>query len=268
MSVAARNERVLAPTGERFDARAFVPVGGGPGVLLLQEIFGFDEFLESRARLLASLGYSVLVPDVFWRVERNVSLGHDEAALQVAFGYMGRFAEVPKDVTTADLVAALAHLRTLPETIGKVAVVGYCLGGRLAYEVAAASGPTASGPDASGPTACGPDAYGPDACGPDACGPDACVSYYGSGIAGELDLAERVACPVLFHFGGSDPYLSREEIDAITAAFAGRPGTEVVVQEHAGHAFENSFAPMFSDPEAAAASWPVTLAFLDRTLRP
>ena len=258
MSVAARNERVLAPTGERFDARAFVPVGGGPGVLLLQEIFGFDEFLESRARLLASLGYSVLVPDVFWRVERNVSLGHDEAALQVAFGYMGRFAEVPKDVTTADLVAALAHLRTLPETIGKVAVVGYCLGGRLAYEVAAASGPDASGPDA-----CGPDASGPDAS-----GPDACVSYYGSGIAGELDLAERVACPVLFHFGGSDPYLSREEIDAITAAFAGRPGTEVVVQEHAGHAFENSFAPMFSDPEAAAASWPVTLAFLDRTLRP
>lgn len=258
MSVAARNERVLAPTGERFDARAFVPVGGGPGVLLLQEIFGFDEFLESRARLLASLGYSVLVPDVFWRVERNVSLGHDEAALQVAFGYMGRFAEVPKDVTTADLVAALAHLRALPETIGKVAVVGYCLGGRLAYEVAAASGPDASGPDA-----CGPDASGPDAS-----GPDACVSYYGSGIAGELELAERVACPVLFHFGGSDPYLPREEIDAITAAFAGRPGTEVVVQEHAGHAFENSFAPMFSDPEAAAASWPVTLAFLDRTLRP
>ena len=253
MSVAARNERVLAPTGERFDARAFVPVGGGPGVLLLQEIFGFDEFLESRARLLASLGYSVLVPDVFWRVERNVSLGHDEAALQVAFGYMGRFAEVPKDVTTADLVAALAHLRTLPETIGKVAVVGYCLGGRLAYEVAAASGPDASGPDASGP---------------DASGPDACVSYYGSGIAAELDLAERIACPVLFHFGGSDPYLSREEIDAITAAFAGRPRTDVVVQEHAGHAFENSFAPMFSDPEAAAASWPVTLAFLDRTLRP
>ena len=263
MSVAARNERVLAPTGERFDARAFVPVGGGPGVLLLQEIFGFDEFLESRARLLASLGYSVLVPDVFWRVERNVTLGHDEAALQVAFGYMGRFSEIPKDVTTADLVAALAHLRSLPETIGKVAVVGYCLGGRLAYEVAAASGPTASGPDASGLDACGP-----DACGPDACGPDACVSYYGSGIAAELDLAERIACPALFHFGGSDPYLSREEIDAITAAFAGRPGTEVVVQEHAGHAFENSFAPMFSNPEAAAASWPVTLAFLDRTLRP
>jgi carboxymethylenebutenolidase len=238
MTVTTRNERVVAPTGGWFDARAFVPDGGGPGILLLQEIYGVGEFLEEKANLLAGLGYVVLVPDVFWRVERNVSLAHDEEALQVAFGYMGRFSEVPKEVTTADLVAALAHLRMLPEVTGRVATVGYCLGGRLAYEVAAASEP------------------------------DACVSYYGSGIAGELDLADRIACPVLFHFGGSDPYISREEIDAVSVAFASRRGTEVVVQEQAGHAFENSFAPMFSDPAAAAASWPVTLDFLDRTLRP
>lgn len=237
MSVATRNERVAAPTGEWFDAHAFVSKEGGPGILLLQEIYGVGEFLQAKATLLAGLGYSVLVPDVFWRVERNVSLAHDEAALEVAFGYMARFSEIPKDVTTGDLVAALRHLRTLPEVTGKVAVLGYCLGGRLAYEVAAASDP------------------------------DACVSYYGSGIASELDLADRITCPVLFHFGGADPYIPRDEIDAVTAVFAGRPGTEVVVQEQAGHAFENSFAPMFSNPEAAAASWPVTLDFLERTLR-
>lgn len=238
MPVATRNERVVAPTGAWFDAHAFVPGGSGPGILLLQEIYGVGEFLEEKATLLAGLGYAVLVPDVFWRVERNVSLAHDEASLQVAMGYMGRFSEVPNEVTTADLVAALAHLRTLPEVDGKVAVMGYCLGGKLAYEVAAASDP------------------------------DACVSYYGSGIAARLDLAERIACPVLFHFGGSDPYISREDIDAISAVFSGRPGTEVVIQEQAGHAFENSFAPMFSVPDAAAASWPVTLGFLDRTLHP
>lgn len=236
MTVATRIERVVAPTGQSFDAHAFFPVEGGPGILLLQEIYGVGELLHAKATLLAGLGYSVLVPDVFWRVERNVSLAHDDEALQVAFGYAGRFSEIPKDVTTGDLVAALAHLKTLPEVTGKVAVMGYCLGGRLAYEVAAASDP------------------------------DACVSYYGSGIAAELDLAGRIACPVLFHFGGSDPYIPHEEIDAISAAFAGRPGTEVVVQEQAGHAFENSFAPMFSNPEAAAASWPVTLAFLERNL--
>jgi carboxymethylenebutenolidase len=239
MTVATRIEHVTAPTGDWFDAHAFVPkdTGPGPGILLLQEIYGVGEFLHAKATLLAGLGYAVLVPDVFWRVERNVSLAHDDEALQVAFGYMGRFSEIPGEVTTGDLVAALAHLRTLPEVGSKVAVMGYCLGGRLAYEVAAASDP------------------------------DACVSYYGSGIAGELDLADRITCPVLFHFGGSDPYIPRDQIDAITAVFAGRPGTEVVVQEQAGHAFENSFAPMFSNPEAAAASWPVTLGFLERTLR-
>jgi carboxymethylenebutenolidase len=238
MTVITRTERVEAPTGDFFDAHTVVPAaGGGPGIMLLQEIYGVGEFLRSKASVLADLGYTVLVPDAFWRVERNVSLAHDEASLQLAFSYMGRFSEIPNDVTTGDLVAALAHLRALPEVTGKVAVMGYCLGGRLAYEVAAASDP------------------------------DACVSYYGSGVAAELDLADRITCSVLFHFGGSDPYISREEIDAVRAAFAGRRGSEVVIQEEAGHAFENSFAPMFSVPSAAAKSWPITLGFLERTLR-
>lgn len=238
MTVSTRRERVPAPTGGEFDAHAVLSEEDGPGILLLQEIYGVGEFLHAKATDLAELGYSVLVPDVFWRVERNVSLAHDEEALHVAFGYSGRFSEIPKNVTTADLVAALDHLRTLKKVNGKVAVLGYCLGGRLAFEVAAASDP------------------------------DACVSYYGSGIAEELELADQITCPVLFHFGGSDPYIPPESIEAIAAAFAERPGSEVVVQEQAGHAFENSFAEMFWNPEAAAASWPVTLDFLDRTLRP
>jgi len=253
MTVATRTELVTASDGGQFDAHAIVPAearvhGSVPGVLLLQEIYGVGEFLNAKAALLAGLGYAVLCPDVFWRVERNVSLAHDDAALEKAFEYSGRFAQIPRDVTTADLVAALARLRALPEVGGtdcggvgpgrKVAVMGYCLGGRLAYEVAAAGDP------------------------------DALVSYYGSGIAGEIDLAERITCPALFHFGGSDPYIPREEIDRVVAVFSGRPDAAVVIQEQAGHAFENSFAPAFSNAEAAAASWPVTVDFLERTLRP
>jgi carboxymethylenebutenolidase len=201
-----RIERVAAPTGNSFDAQVLARDGGGPGILLLPEIYGVGEFLDEKAQLLADLGYLVFLPDVFWRVERNVSLAHDEEALQVALGNMCRFSKVPKDATIADLVAALRHLRTLPDVTGKVAVMGYCLGGRLAYEVAAA----------------------PD--------PDACVSYYGSGIAAELDLAHLITCPALFHFGGSDPYIAGEEVAAV---FATRPGFHVVVQEQAGHAFES-----------------------------
>jgi carboxymethylenebutenolidase len=237
MSVSTRDELVTAPDGGEFDAHAFLPDTPGPGILLLQEIYGFGEFLKSKATLLAGLGYAVLVPDVFWRVERNVSLPHDDEGLQVAFGYAGQFAQVPVATTTGDLVAALDHLRALPEVDGKAGVLGYCLGGRLAYEVAAAGRP------------------------------DACVAYYGSGIGDELDRATGITCPIMFHYGGADPYISRQEIDAVIAEFGGRPDAEIVVQEQAGHAFENSFAPMFSNPEAAAASWPVTLAFLERTLR-
>jgi len=237
MAISTRNELVSAPDGGELDAHAFVPSAPGPGILLLQEIYGFGDFLRAKATLLAGLGYAVLVPDVFWRVERNVSLPHDDDGLQVAFGYAERFAQIPAATTTGDLVAALEHLRALPEVDGKVGVLGYCLGGRLAYEVAAAGHP------------------------------DACVAYYGSGIGDELASAKDITCPMLFHYGGADPYISRQEIDAVTAEFGGRPDAEIVVQEQAGHAFENSFAPMFSNPEAATASWPVTLAFLERTLR-
>lgn len=238
MTVTERVERVPARDGGSFDARTFCAAQPGPGIVLFQEIYGVGDFLRDKAARLAELGYTVLCPDVFWRVEPNVSLAHDDAGLAQGFDYMGRFAEIPAEVTRGDLLAALEHLRTLPEVAGPVASMGYCLGGRLAFEVAA---------DGS---------------------PDACVSYYGSGIANELDLVPQVTCPVLFHFGGADPYIPRADIEAIAAAFAGRTNVEVVVQEEAGHAFENLYAPQFADPVAAAASWPVTVDFLARTLRP
>ena len=237
-----RTVTVTAPDGKQFTAEAVVPESGsgsgsGSGVLLLQEIFGVNDFLLGKARDLADLGYVVLCPDVFWRVQPGVSLPHDEAALQEAFGYVQRYSEDVDDETrVGDLVAALQALRGLPEVTGKAAVMGYCLGGALSYAVAAAGEP------------------------------DACVSYYGSGIADRLALAGAITCPVLFHFGGSDPYIPREQVDAIQSAFADRSDVTFVVQEEAGHAFENLLAPAFANPQAAARSWPVTVDFLAGTL--
>jgi carboxymethylenebutenolidase len=82
-----RTESITAPDGQSFDGHLTVPdTGSGPGILLLQEIFGVGDFLLSKAADLANLGYVVLCPDVFWRVQRNVALAHDEAALQEASG--------------------------------------------------------------------------------------------------------------------------------------------------------------------------------------
>lgn len=231
-----RIESVTTPDGA-FDCLVVVPeTPNGSGVLLLQEIFGVGEFLRDRAEALAEEGYVVMCPDVFWRVERNVELAHDAEGLSQAFGYVERFGEIDPAVTRSDLSAALDHLKRLPEVTGPTAAMGYCLGGSLAYELAAASDP--------------------------AC----CVSYYGSGVAGHLDVAERISCPVLFHFGGLDAYISAEDVERITEAFASRPDVEIHVQPDAGHAFENSFAPQFSNPEASRRSWPITLAFLARWL--
>jgi carboxymethylenebutenolidase len=233
-----RDETIEVAHGA-FRAHLALPaVGSGPGLLLLQEIFGVNDFLRGKAAELADLGYVVLAPDVFWRVEPGLDLPHDESGLEKGFAVVGRYqAEVDQATKAADLLAALGHLRALPETSGrKVGVMGYCLGGFLAYLVAAEGDP------------------------------DACVSYYGSGIADLLDLAPQIGCPVLFHFGGKDPYIPADHIERIERAFAGRGDVTVRIEPEAGHAFENLLAPQFAVPEAARRSFAATTEWLAANL--
>jgi carboxymethylenebutenolidase len=232
----SRTETITAPDGDTFDGHLVVPDSGtGPGILLIQEIFGVNDYLRLRAGQLAELGYVVLCPDVFWRIERNIDLPHDRESLEKAFGYVQRFGpQVEQGV--ADLGAALAHLRSLPETEGKVGVMGFCLGGSLAYLTAVYHDP------------------------------DAAVSYYGSMVEGRLEVADQISCPILFHFGGSDPYIPAEQVDHVRDAVADRAGVEFHVQEAAGHAFDNELAPMFHDPGARQAAWRITVDFLGRKL--
>jgi carboxymethylenebutenolidase len=211
--------------------------GSGPGIVLFQEIFGVNDFLLAKATDLAELGYVVLCPDVFWRIQPGATLTHDDAGLAEGFRLVQAYAEtVPDDRKVADLTTAVEHLRGLPETSGPVAAMGYCLGGTLAYR-------TASHVEV-----------------------DACVSYYGSGVADALAAGERPSCPTLFHFGGKDPFLPEEQVEAVIRGFADRPDVEVHVQPGAGHAFENFLNPQFSNLDAAAVSWPLTTEFLARVL--
>jgi carboxymethylenebutenolidase len=115
-------------------------------------------------------------------------------------------------------------------------VLGFCLGGTLAFQVAAQADP------------------------------DTAVCYYGSGIPGALGAADSITCPTLLHWGAADQYTPREQIDAVAAMAAGREQFECHVHEGAGHAFDNSFSARFSNPDAAAAAWKLTSAFLERTL--
>jgi carboxymethylenebutenolidase len=86
------------------------------------------------------------------------------------------------------------------------------------------------------------------------------------GVAGGLDHAGAVTCPVIFHFGDNDPYLPNEQVDAIRASVGDRPDVEIHVQAGAGHAFDNHEAAMFWNEAAAAAAWERTVAFLRQHL--
>lgn len=230
--------RVTAADGRSYDATVVLPESGaGPGIVLYQEIFGVNDFLLGKAADLAKLGYAVCCPDVFWRVEPGVSLPHDEIGLQRGMSLAGRWmGEVPDDTKVSDLLAVLSQFKADARVAGGVAVMGYCLGGTLAYMTAIAGDPAA------------------------------CVSYYGSGVADQLGAAGEIKCPVLFHFGDNDSYIPNEHVEKIKSAFEGRDDVTVRVARGAGHAFENLLAPAFANPAAAAESWPVTVEFLKQQL--
>ena len=139
------------------------------------------------------------------------------------------------ELAVGDSIDALGALRKLPEvTDGRAGVLGFCLGGTLAFQVAIEADP------------------------------DVAVCYYGSGIAGALDRGGSITCPVLFHFGGQDPFIPREQVDQVAAFAASHPDMECHVQDDAGHAFDNHEAPMFHQPEPAARAWEITRDFLGR----
>jgi carboxymethylenebutenolidase len=230
-----------------MDAHVVLPESGsGPGIVVLQEIFGVGDYIKEAADRLAGLGYVALAPDLYWRIEPNIALAHDEAGLGRAFEVSQ---QLDHELAVRDSVDALRTLRELPEVTEAKAppsgaadpsprsgVLGFCLGGTLAFGVAIEGDP------------------------------DVAVSYYGSGVAGMLDQADRITCPVLFHFGGADPYIPREQADAVCAFAASRPNMECHVHEGAGHAFDNHESAMFHQPEPAARAWGITREFLARTL--
>ncbi|MPV36568.1 dienelactone hydrolase family protein [Georgenia subflava] len=223
---------VTVPTVDGpMPAHLWVPAGGrGPGLVLLQEIFGVSDYIRDRAGDLAELGYTVLAPEIYWRLDGTVDESREDFMDQ-AMALVGR---LDWDTAVADGVAALRTLRERPETSGPVGVVGFCFGGGLAFSVAAADAP------------------------------DVLVSYYGSALPNLLGLADQVAAPSIHHFGTDDSYIPLETVLNIREVVGG-PEVEFHLHDGAGHAFDNP-RPEFHHAEASAAAWQQTTAFLTRRL--
>lgn len=216
---------ITGEAGETFRAYKSVPRSGdGPAVIVLPEIFGINQHIRDVADFYAEEGYVALAPDVFWRVEKDVELEYSDAERDKALELLGRF---DIDHGVRDILATVAAARALPEVTGPdgrkaVGVVGFCLGGRLAY-LTAARGDV-----------------------------DAAVGYYGGGIDKLLDEAGNVECPLTLHFGAEDRISQPEVIENIRQAFAGRRDVEIFVYPGAGHAF-NRPGHSFNKPAAMMA---------------
>ena len=146
-------------------------------VVVIQEIFGVNAGIRRKCDRLAEDGYLALAPDLFWRLEPDVELDPDiDAQFQRALGLMGRF---DQDQGVEDIEATIRHARR-HLGIAKVGAVGYCLGGRLAYMVAART----------------------DA--------DASVGYYAVGIDNLLREKHAIANPLMLHIPTGDHFVGPE----------------------------------------------------------
>jgi carboxymethylenebutenolidase len=196
------------------------------GIIVLSDMFGLNEPIRGIADRFARRGHLALVPNLFWRSGNPGVISYDDARHAEAWE---RLKALDLDVTTRDIGRAVAWLRADPSGTGKVAVVGFCGGGRLAYLAAARAGV------------------------------DGAAALYGLGIANHLDELAKVTCPLQLHYGLNDQHIPRAEIDAVVAGLRGSPTAQVYLYPEAGHSFANPVRPTY-DPAAAA------LAF-DRTDR-
>jgi len=171
---------LMARDGHEFNAWLVAPRGPARGaVVIAQEIFGVNRHIRAVAESFAAAGYVTIAPCLYDRIRRGIELGYSEKETQEGRGYR---LQIPKEKTLADLSASINVIKHA----GRVAVIGYCWGGTLAYLAACEL-----------PIACA-------------------VSYYGGQIKDHLAKSPRR--PVLYHFGEKDPYIPAGDIEKIRAA--------------------------------------------------
>ncbi|WP_280567292.1 dienelactone hydrolase family protein [Chromohalobacter sp. 296-RDG] len=208
---------------------ALPPAGKGPGIVLIQEIFGVNAHMRSVAKQYAQDGYVVLAPDVFWRQEPGVELAYEGADMDKAFKLVG---DIDFTVAVKDLASTAQALRQRSECDGDVTAIGYCMGGILAYLAAIEAGV------------------------------DRAASFYPGGIHKHLDKASRLDVPVQFHFAGNDGHIPAETVDQVRETFADRDDVTINVYDGADHGF-NCWARSAYHRHAAALSHGRTLVFIE-----
>jgi len=191
--------------GGEFDAYLALPASGyGPGIVVLQEIFGVNDYMRSVADWYAAHGFVALCPDLFWRLEPGVQLTDRGDDWQRAIDFYMRIDEAK---AVEDSAAALDFLRQHTACNGHVGAVGFCMGGKLAYLLSTRFKP------------------------------DCAVGYYGVSIEKNLDEAKNLSSPLLLHIGGDDKFCPPEAQAQIHATLDATPLVTIYDYPGRDHAF-------------------------------
>ncbi len=204
-----------------------------PGVVICMHAPGVDAFIRGIADRLAAAGLAAIAPNLYHR------------QTEPAENPMRRMARLRDVEVGRDLETATAHLRGLPEVSADcTGVIGFCMGGRLAYLSAAHDAALR-----------------------------AAVVFYGGNIQvpwgngpAPFELTERIACPVLGLFGEDDTNPSPEDVAKLDAELSRFGKThEFESYAGAGHAFMNKDRPSYR-AEAAKDAWERCTAWLTQHL--
>jgi len=222
--------------GDRFDAYVAMPVGGEPvpGIVVVQEIRGVNEDIRGICDRLARQGYLAIAPDMLWRQERNAVFDPDTpAGWDKAMSLNAGFDE---DKAVRDIGSAVEWLRGQPRCSGKVGVIGYCLGGKLAFLSSARTGA------------------------------DAAVAYYGIGIENVLNEIDAGFAATMLHVAALDRFVPPEAQLLLAEQALATPALTTHIYPGAHHGFARSGGVHFHEAASVAAQQR-TEEFLQRQLR-
>jgi carboxymethylenebutenolidase len=205
-----------------------------PAVVVLQELFGVNADIRKTCDELAEQGFLAVGPDLFWRQEPGVDLS---VTSEVDWQHGLRLYQAyDRDAGARDIKDTINAVAKLPECTGKVAVLGYCLGGLMVFLTAVRYGV------------------------------DAGVAYHGGDTEKYLGEIDGLHAPLLMHLAQEDEFISKAAQAEITAALAKKPNTTVYSYPGQNHAFSRHNGAHYNAAAAALASGR-TREFLQRQLR-
>jgi carboxymethylenebutenolidase len=208
-----------ADGGEFMGYLATPESGSGPGVVVIQEIFGVNDVMRGITDSFAEAGYLALCPDIFWRQEPGIQLtDQTEEEWARAFELFNGF-DLDKGVE--DLDSTIETLRRLEGCSGKVGTVGFCLGGRLAYLTATRTKT------------------------------DAAVSYYGVMLTEHLN--ETINAPLILHVATEDEFVPKDQQAEVHAALDGNDKVTIFDYQGQDHAFARLGGQHYDQASADAA---------------